>query len=79
MTLKLVRNRRPVFAADVQRLGGQVSIVPSRDRVDGSATFRIEHVSGGGDVRWLSPPIADEDRARSAAEVLALYVGATFR
>ncbi|MET4601070.1 hypothetical protein ABIB90_000521 [Bradyrhizobium sp. JR4.1] len=79
MTTKQVRSRRPIFPSDVQRLGGRVSIVPSRDRVDGSITFIVEHISRGGDIHWSSAPIMDEAQAQSAAAVLARYVGATVR
>ncbi|MBB4262661.1 hypothetical protein [Bradyrhizobium sp. CIR3A] len=39
----------------------------------------VEHVSQGGDIRWLSPPICDEGQAQSAAFVLARYLGAIVR
>jgi hypothetical protein len=79
MTTKQVRSRRPIFPSDVQRLGGRVAVVASRNRVDGTPTFLVQHISGGGDIHWLSPPLADESQAMSAAEVLAKYVGATLR
>jgi hypothetical protein len=68
--------RNPVFAADIRRLGGVVSVHPSRDRCGGDPVFRIGHVSGGGDVVFLSLPIMLEDHATAAARVLAQFVNA---
>jgi hypothetical protein len=68
--------RNPVFAADIRRLGGVVSVHPSRDRCGGEPVFRVGHVSGGGDVVFLSMPIMLEDQAAAAARVLAEFVGA---
>lgn len=74
-----VRRVRPIFANDVRRLGGTVSIRPGRDRVDGCAYFTVRHVSRGGDVAFESRPIPDEDRAIQAATTLAEFVGAEVR
>jgi hypothetical protein len=68
--------RSPVFTADIRRLGGVVSVHPSRDRCGGDPVFRVGHVSGGGDVAFLSLPIMLEDQAAAAARVLAEFVGA---
>jgi hypothetical protein len=69
--------RSPVFTADIRRLGGVVSVHPSRDRCGGDdPVFRVGHVSGGGDVVFLSLPIMLEDQAAAAARVLAEFVGA---
>jgi hypothetical protein len=70
--------RRAIFAADVRRLGGVVSVVPVRDH-DGRQQFRINHVSGGKDLVWLSARIAEENLAVAGAEVLAEYLGAEVR
>ena len=70
-----VRRIRPIFASDVRRLGGTVSISAGRDRVDGSTYFTIRHVSRGGDVAFVSRPITDEDQALQAAAVLAEFTG----
>jgi hypothetical protein len=72
-----VQNRRsPIFAADVRRLGGVVSVHTARDRCGGEPIFRIGHVSAGGDVQFLSLPLMLEDHAAAAARVLAEFVGA---
>ena len=70
------RHRNPIFAADIRRLGGVVSVHPSRDRCGGEPVFRVGHVSGGGDVVFLSMPIMLEDQAAAAARVLAEFVNA---
>ena len=77
--LKRQRLVRAVFAEDIRRLGGVVSVHPCRDRQDGSMGFQISHVSKGGDLAWRSPPIIDEDRAFAAAHVLAAFVGGIVR
>lgn len=74
-----LRHTRPIFASDVRRLGGTVTICSGRDRVDGSAYFTVRHVSRGGDVAFESRPIPDEDRAIQAATTLAEFVGAEVR
>jgi hypothetical protein len=68
--------RHPIFAADVRRLGGVVSVHPSRDRCGGDPVFRVGHISGGGDVAFLSMPMMLEDHAAAAARVLAEFVDA---
>jgi hypothetical protein len=68
--------RKPIFAADIRQLGGVVSVHPSRDRCGGDPIFRVGHVSGGGDVVFLSMPIMLENQAAAAARVLAEFVGA---
>jgi hypothetical protein len=72
-----VRQSRPIYAADLRTLGGFVDVVPVRDQ-DGLPAFRINHVSRGKDLVWLSTRIADEDRAFAGAEVLAEYLGSRF-
>lgn len=67
--------RRAVFAADIRALGGVVSVHTDRDRCDGEPVFRVGHVSGGGDVAFLSMAIMLEDHAAAAARVLAEFVG----
>ncbi len=71
-------NRRPIFPSDVQRLGGTVSIITGRDRTS-APFYLVDHISRGGDVVWRSRPIADEDRAREAAQVLAQFTGSVVR
>jgi hypothetical protein len=68
--------RNPIFNSDVRRLRGVVRVVPVRDRVTSEPLFRVSHVSAGGDVAFQSLPIADEDRAKEAARVLAEFTGA---
>jgi hypothetical protein len=67
--------RSPIFAADIRQLGGVVSVHTDRDRCDGATVFRVGHVSGGGDVAFLSMAIMLEDHATAAARVLAEFVG----
>jgi hypothetical protein len=69
-------HRNPIFASDIRRLGGVVSVHTARDRCDGQPVFRVGHVSGGGDVVFLSMPMMLEDHAAAAARVLAEFVGA---
>lgn len=71
--------RRPIFAADVRRLGGVVTVACTRDRVTSEPHYLVTHVSRGGDVAFQSLPIADEDRAIEAAKVLAEFTGAVVR
>jgi hypothetical protein len=66
---------RAIFAADIRHLGGVVSVHPSTDRVDGSPRYVVGHTSKGGDCCWRSLPMVDEDQARSAARILAEFVG----
>jgi hypothetical protein len=69
--------RRPaIFAACIRQLGGVVSVHPSRDRCSGEPVFRVGHVSGGGDIVFLSTPMMLEDHAAAAARVLAEFVHA---
>jgi hypothetical protein len=68
-------HRNPIFAADIRELGGVVSVHTSRDRCDGTPVFRVGHISGGGDVAFLSLPLMLEDHATAAARVLAEFVG----
>lgn len=70
---------RPIFASDVRRLGGTVSVIAGRDRIEGSAYFTVRHVSRGGDVAFESRPIGDEDHAVQAAAVLAEFTGSQVR
>lgn len=71
--------RRAIYPADVRQLGGIVTVTTGRDRVDGSTCFHVHHVSRGGDVAFQSRPIADEQSAGAAAQVLAEFVGAGVR
>jgi hypothetical protein len=68
--------RPPIFAADIRRLGGVVSVHVGRDRIESEAVYHIAHVSRGGDCYWRSGVICSEDHADAAARVLAEYVGA---
>jgi hypothetical protein len=68
--------RNPIFAADIRRIGGVVSVHTDRNRCDGEPVFRVGHISGGGDVAFLSMPIMLEDHAAAAARVLAEFVDA---
>ena len=46
----------------------------SRDRCDGTPVFRVGHVSGGGDIAFLSLPLMLEVEANAAAKVLGQFV-----
>jgi hypothetical protein len=73
-----VRRHRPVYPSDIHRLGGTVSVAAVRSRAaDGEDFFRVRHISGGGDLDWLSPPLSDVNHADAAAVVLAAFTGAT--
>jgi hypothetical protein len=74
-----VRRQRPVFASDIRRLGGVVSVAPVRDPTGGDPAFSVSHVSRGGDCAFRSRSIADEDQASAAARVLAEFTGAAVR
>jgi hypothetical protein len=67
--------RRPIYASDLRSLGGVVGVVSVRDH-DGEHCFRINHISRGQDLVWLSERIRDEGRAIAGAEALAEYLGA---
>jgi hypothetical protein len=71
--------RNPIFGADIRELGGVVSVHTDRCHSDGEPVFRVGHISGGGDVAFLSLPIAIEDHANCAAWVLAEFTGAVSR
>jgi hypothetical protein len=73
-----VRSQR-VFASDVRRLGGVVTVSPVRDPSGGDPSFSVNHVIRGGDVAFRARPILDEDRAFEAAQVLAEFTGAVVR
>src|SRR5450631_3983978 len=64
------------FAADVRQFGVVVSVHTTRDRCGGEPIFRVGHVSGGGDIAFLSLPMMLEDHAAAAARVLAEFVDA---
>jgi hypothetical protein len=68
--------RNAIFAADIRELGGVVSVHTCRDRCDGTPVFRVGHVSGGGDVAFLSLPLMLEVEANAAAKVLGQFVNA---
>lgn len=71
--------RFAIFASEVRRLGGVVTIATGRDRVTSEPVYWVDHVSRGGDVVFRSQPIPDEDRAIQAAQVLAEFTGAEVR
>jgi hypothetical protein len=71
--------RIAIFASDVRRLGGVVTIASGRDRFTSEPFFHVDHVSRGGDVVFRSRPISDEDRAVEAARVLAEFTGSVVR
>ncbi len=73
------RRPRQIFARDIRELRGVITIVPVQDHVDGSGSFRISHVSKGGFIFWISPPISDVDRATAAAEILVAFVNTEVR
>jgi hypothetical protein len=71
--------RNPIFASDVRRIGGVVTVAAGRDRLTSEPFFLVDHVSRGGDIVFRSRPIPDEDRALEAAKVLAEFVGGVVR
>lgn len=73
------RRPRPIFASDVRRLGGIVTVIVGRDRITSEQFFEVNHVSRGGDVAYRSRRILDEDRAIEAASVLAEFTGSVVR
>lgn len=68
--------RYPIYAADIRRLGGVVTVQPARSRTDAEQFLIVSHVSRGGDVAFRSAPIHDADQADAAARVLAQFTGA---
>jgi hypothetical protein len=73
---EMPRRPRQIFSDDVQQLRGVVSVITARSRVDGSNFFQVQHISQGGDVCWISPPLEDIDQADAAARTLASFVNA---
>jgi hypothetical protein len=73
-----VRAQR-IFANDVRRLGGVVTVSPLRDPSGGEPSFAVSHISRGGDCAFASRAIVDEDQANAAARVLAEFTGAVVR
>lgn len=69
--------RNPIYAADIRQLGGVVSVHTARDRCGGEPVFRVGHISGGGDIQFMSMPVMLEDHAAAAARILAQFVNAT--
>jgi hypothetical protein len=58
-------------------LGGSVCISQVRDRTgEGHEAFAVSWHSSNGDLEWLSPKIASEEAADTAATVLSQFVGA---
>jgi hypothetical protein len=68
--------RNPIFAADVRQLGVVVSVHTDRSHPHGEPIFRVSHISGGGDVAFLSMAILLEDHATAAVKVLGEFVSA---
>jgi hypothetical protein len=68
--------RRAVFASDIRRLGGVVTVQSTRNRTEAEAYLIVSHVSRGGDIAFRSGPIHDPDQADAAARVLADFTGA---
>jgi hypothetical protein len=60
------------------RPGGQVFIHQRRNRTEPGAVYVVAVVPAYG-ARWESAPIADEDRAETAAQVLADFCSAEIR
>lgn len=73
-----VRRLRPIVAADLRSLGGTVNVVPVKD-YEGREFFRVNHISRGRDLVWLSARIRDEGKAIAAAELLGEYLGAVVK
>lgn len=72
--------RHPVFAADIRRPGGLVSVTPVRDRSgEGGEAYSVSYHSPSGDLAWLSPRLASEDQADAAARCLADFTGSAVR
>jgi hypothetical protein len=69
-------SKRAIFACDVRRLGGVVTVSPGRCRSETDGFLVVSHVSRGGDIAFQSGPIRDEDQASAAARVLAEFTGA---
>ena len=74
-----VRRTIPIFAHDVRRLGGVVTVSLLRDPSGGEPMFTVAHVSRGGDCEFRSRGLGDEDQANAAARVLAEFTGAMVR
>ena len=70
------QRRYPIYAAEVRRIGGMVTVHASPDRCEGTPVFRVGHISAGGDLVFLSTGLLIEDQANGAARVLAEFVGA---
>jgi hypothetical protein len=71
--------RVAIFASEVRRLGGVVTVAAGRDRVTSEPFYQVHHVSRGGDVAFQSRPIPNEDSALQAAQTLAEFTGAVVR
>jgi hypothetical protein len=66
--------RRAIYAGDIAALGGTVTVVRMRSHAEpGEPKFRVDYVSGGMDLVWLSPPISNEDAAFAGARLLAAF------
>jgi hypothetical protein len=74
-----VRRQQPVFASDIRRLGGTVSVVGGRDRITREQFYQVDHISRGGDLVWRSRRIFDEEAARQAAVVLSEFTGSAVK
>jgi hypothetical protein len=71
--------RISIFASDIRRLGGVVTVAPLRDPSGGEPSFAVNHVSRGGDCAFRLRGLADEDQANAAARALAEFTGAVVR
>lgn len=65
--------RPPVFPSHIRELHGAVSVIADRNHAGGEPVYRVSHISGGGDISFVSRPIVLRDHADAAARVLAEY------
>lgn len=68
-----MKYRPSITPGHLRDLQGVVTVVPDRDHSDGEESFRVSHISKGGDISFTSRPIALRDHADAAARVLGEY------
>jgi hypothetical protein len=66
--------RNQAHLSRIPKFGGVVTVTPLRSRdAECEEAFSVSYHSPNGDLRWLSPRIANQESADTAAAVLASF------
>lgn len=69
--------RYPTYHSTLRDLRGHSGVVTDRDHSDGTPIYRVSYISGGGDISFLSRPIALQDHALAGARIIAEFFNGT--